>query len=64
MSRSKKGVTKRKKRTWDPFRDLINFKGRAETFGQIFGEGPMSFPEMQDKLWNFIKEKNLLRYKK
>jgi len=38
----------------------INFKGCDKTIGEMFRRGPMTFVEMQERLWNFIIDNNLI----
>lgn len=37
----------------------ISFKGRKETFEQVFGSGKLAPSEMTKKLWQFVKGKKL-----
>jgi chromatin remodeling complex protein RSC6 len=37
----------------------INFKGASDSLEAVFGNGPITPPEMTKKLWNYVKRKKL-----
>ena len=39
----------------------VSFKGRRETFEQVFGTGPLNTAQMNKLLWNFIRKHKLIR---
>ena len=40
----------------------ICFSSRQETLEQVFGDEPISLPELQHKLWRFIVHHSLASY--
>ena len=48
----------------EPMTEVIYcFRGRTETLGDVFGEEDLTYGEMMERLWKFIRKHKLLRYR-
>ena len=38
----------------------VKFRDCTETIEDVFGNTPLSLPQMQERLWDFVKKKDLM----
>lgn len=55
-------MKKKKSREFDPVLGeyVVSFKGQHKCLQELFGEKTITVGEMQERLWNFMQEKQLL----